>query len=146
MILCDVNVLVNAAVSATPHHSICLGAVQQAVVTSTLLATNASIKASVVRICSHTRIFQPPMATEQVFAFLGHLDVVAHTRAIEPGPRHWPLFRQFVVDFRLSGNGIMDAWFAALAIEHDATWWTCDGGFAKYPGLRLRHLLDQDTR
>jgi toxin-antitoxin system PIN domain toxin len=141
VILCDVNVLVNAAVAAAPHHQVCLRAVQQVVATGEVLATNASVKAGVVRICTHARIFQPPMATGQIFSFLGHLDVVAQTRAIEPGPRHWPLFRQFVSDFRLSGSGVMDAWFAALAIEHEAAWWTCDGGFAKYPGLRWRHLL-----
>jgi toxin-antitoxin system PIN domain toxin len=140
VILCDVNVLVNAAIAASPHHRPCLDALQQAVTQGEILATNGTIKAGMVRICTHARIFQPPMETAQAFAFLAHLDLVGRTRAIEPGSRHWPLFRQFVGDFRLSGGGVMDAWFAALAIEHDAAWWTCDAGFAKYPGLKLRLL------
>lgn len=141
MILCDVNVLVNAAVAASPHHRICLDALQRAVAASETFATNATIKAGMVRICSHPKIFQPPMATEQTFAFLAYLDLAGRVQPVEPGPRHWPLFRQFVADFRLSGAGVMDAWFAALAIEHDTTWWTCDSGFAKYPGLNWRNLL-----
>ncbi|MBN8527056.1 MAG: PIN domain-containing protein [Planctomycetes bacterium] len=141
MILCDVNVLVNAAVAASPHHRVCLDALRQAVGRGEVFGANATIKAGMVRICSHAKIFQPPMAPEQAFAFLTHLDLAGRVRSIEPGPRHWPLFRQFVSDFRLSGAGVMDAWFAALAIEHDATWWTCDGGFAKYPGLDWRNLL-----
>lgn len=141
MILCDVNVLVNAAVAAAPHHRACLDALQAAVAAGETFGANASVKAGMVRICSHPRVFQPPMATAQAFAFLAHLDLAGRCKAVEPGPRHWPLFRQFVGDFRLSGAGVMDAWFAALAIEHDASWWTCDAGFAKYPGLRWRNLL-----
>lgn len=122
-------------------HTVILDAVKAAVAASETLGANATIKAGMVRICSHARAFNPPMATDQVFAFLAHLDLTGRAEAVEPGRRHWPLFRQFVTDFRLSGPGVMDAWYAALAIEHDAAWWTCDGGFAKYPGLRWRNLL-----
>jgi toxin-antitoxin system PIN domain toxin len=141
MILLDVNVLVNAAIEAAEHHRICLDAVKSAVAAGETLGANATIKAGLVRIGTHSRVFNPPMATSQAFAFLHHLDLAGKAEAVEPGPRHWPLFRQFVADFRLSGAGVMDAWFAALAIEHDAEWWTCDSGFAKYPGLRWRNLL-----
>jgi predicted nucleic acid-binding protein len=51
------------------------------------------------------------------------------------------LFQRFVAEYQLSGAGVMDAWYAALAIERDAEWWSCDAGFAKYPGLRFRNLL-----
>ena len=141
MILLDVNVLVNAAIAAAEHHRVCLEAVQAAVAAGKVLGTNSSLKAGLVRIGTHPRVFNPPMTTDQAFAFLAHLDLVGRAERVEPGPRHWPLFRQFVTDFRLSGAGVMDAWFAALAIEHDADWWTCDSGFAKYPGLRWRNLL-----
>ncbi len=141
MILCDVNVLVNAAVAAAEHHRVCLDALQQAVAERQLLGVNGTIHAGLVRITTHPRVFQPPLTTGQAFAFLQHLELVGQIRRVEPGARHWALFTRFVGDFRLSGAGVMDAWFAALAIEHDATWWSCDGGFAKYPGLRFRNLL-----
>ena len=146
MILCDVNVLVNAAITAAEHHLVCLDALKAGVAAGEIFAANASIKVGMVRICTHPRVFNPPMMTEQALSFLDHLDLAGRVVSIEPGVRHWPLFRQFVTDFRLSGAGIMDAWFAALAIEHDADWWTCDGGFAKYPGLKLRHLLATSKR
>jgi toxin-antitoxin system PIN domain toxin len=141
MILFDVNVLVNAAVTASPHHGPCLQALQDAVASGERIGSNATIRAGMVRICTHARIFQPPMPTAHAFAFLEHLDRLGKTRAAEPGPRHWPLFRDFVSTCRLSGSGVTDAWFAALAIEHDAEWWTCDAGFGTYPGLRWRNLL-----
>jgi toxin-antitoxin system PIN domain toxin len=141
MILLDVNVLVNAAVVAAEHHRVCLDAVKSAVAAGETFGTNATINAGMVRIGTHPRVFNPPMTTTQAFAFLQHLTLVGKAVAVEPGPRHWPMFREFVLDFQLSGAGVMDAWFAALAIEHDAEWWSCDRGFAKYPGLRWRHLL-----
>lgn len=141
MILCDVNVLVNAAIQAAEFHRPCLEALQAAVAAGETLGANAMIKAGMVRICTHPKVFNPPMATAQAFAFLSHLDLAGRTMAVEPGIRHWPLFRQFVLDFNLSGAGVMDAWHAALAIEHDAIWWTCDAGFAKYPGLNWRNLI-----
>jgi len=141
MILCDVNVLVNAAIAAAEHHRVCLEAIKVGVAAGEVFGANASLRAGMVRISSHPRIFNPPMTTIQAFAFLDHVDLAGRAVSIEPGMRHWPLFRQFVGDFQLAGAGVMDAWFAALAIEHDADWWTCDAGFAKYPGLKLRNLL-----
>lgn len=141
MILCDVNVLVNAAVKAAQHHEACIAALKAGVATGQIFASNATIQVSVVRIVTHANIFNPPMTPAEAFAFLSHLDLVGKAESIAPGPRHWRLFQQFVTDFYLSGSGVMDAWFAALAIEHEAAWWSCDAGFGKYPGLKFRNLL-----
>ena len=43
---------------------------------------------------------------------------------------------------RLTGNRLPDGYHAALAIEHGCEWVTLDRGFAVYPGLRARNLLD----
>jgi hypothetical protein len=39
---------------------------------------------------------------------------------------------------------VPDAYLAALAIEHDAEWYSADRGFARFPGLRHRHPLDDE--
>jgi predicted nucleic acid-binding protein len=41
-----------------------------------------------------------------------------------------------------AGNGIPDAFLAAIAIENGATWITADRGFSRFPGLRWQHPLD----
>jgi toxin-antitoxin system PIN domain toxin len=145
MILCDVNVLVNAAIEGAERHRVCLSALKKAVAAGEIQGANAAIKACMVRICTHVRLFNPPMTTDQACTLLSHLDLAGRSISVAPGPRHWPLFRQFVSDLRLSGAGVMDAWLTALAIEHDADWWTCDGGFAKYPGLRWKNTLIQSV-
>jgi hypothetical protein len=40
------------------------------------------------------------------------------------------------------GNVVPDAYLAALAIEHGATWITLDRSFARFPHLRLGLALD----
>jgi toxin-antitoxin system PIN domain toxin len=141
VILCDVNVYVNAAVAAAAHHAPCRAALRQAAAGRRPVGRNATIHAGVVRILTHARIFAPPLPTAQAFAFLARVDLDTRAVAVEPGRRHWGLFQDFVRYFHLAGGGVMDAWFAALAIEHEAEWWTCDGSFAKYPGLQLRNVL-----
>lgn len=140
MILCDVNVLLHALIQSSSAHEVCRSALTLA--KGQDMGINRTILAGVIRIGSHLKIFSPPCNTADLFAGIESLHLLYRTKNLEPGPRHWPLFQQFVNDFRLSGAGVMDAWFAALAIEHDATWWTCDAGFAEYPGLKTRNLLE----
>jgi toxin-antitoxin system PIN domain toxin len=140
-VLCDVSVLVNAAVASADHHRVCLGAIQLAIASRRVLAMNSTINAQLIRVATSKKIFDPPLAAEQIFAFLTYLELLSRSPRIEPGPRHGLLFRQFVLDQKLSGPAVTEAWCAALAIEHGLEWWSLDQGFARFPGLRFRHLL-----
>jgi predicted nucleic acid-binding protein len=64
---------------------------------------------------------------------------------MDPGPRHRSLFAKLCRQVTARGNTVPDAYLAALAIEHDAEWYTADRGFARFPGLRHRHPLDEET-
>lgn len=66
----------------------------------------------------------------------------ANTIRIEPGPRHWELFESLCRRVRARGNLVPDAYLAALAIEHGATWATTDRDYARFPGLRVVHPLE----
>ena len=46
------------------------------------------------------------------------------------------------IDLDAPPADVPDAYLAALAIEHGATWITTDRGFARFPGLRWRLPLD----
>jgi len=98
------------------------------------------ILAAVLRICTHPKIFRPPADPQTVFPFLE--SIRGHTRSVEigPGSRHWSIFQDLVCSLALRGGDVTDAWFAALALEHDCEWWTADSGFSRFPGLRLRLL------
>jgi predicted nucleic acid-binding protein len=62
-------------------------------------------------------------------------------RAIEPGERHWSIFRRLCTEAKVKGNLVPDAYFAALAIEAGCDWITTDRDFSRFGGLRWRSPL-----
>ncbi|MFI5265845.1 MAG: PIN domain-containing protein, partial [Chloroflexota bacterium] len=62
---------------------------------------------------------------------------------LAPGPRHWDIFTSLCTRAGATGNLVPDAYLAALAIESGSEWITTDRGFARYPGLRWRHPLQE---
>ena len=65
----------------------------------------------------------------------------ARVGTLEPGERHWPIFRSLAADGQISGPLVMDAALAAIAIEHGATLCTTDRDFARFAGLSWKNPL-----
>jgi toxin-antitoxin system PIN domain toxin len=141
MILCDVNVLVQACAPKSPHHEFFHTTVQDLLGSGRRFGIYGPILSAVLRICTHPKIFKPPAAPQTVFPFLEKIRKNPQAVIIEPGPRHWSIFQDLILDQKLQGGDITDAWFAALALENDCEWWTSDSGFSRFPGLRTRQLL-----
>jgi hypothetical protein len=57
---------------------------------------------------------------------------------IQPGERHWDIFKRICTEADARGNLAPDAWFAALAIESGCEWITLDRDYARFPGLQWR--------
>lgn len=63
--------------------------------------------------------------------------------SVRPGQRHFAIFAELCRSTSAKGNAIPDAFHAALAMEHGATWVTTDRKFAAYPGLSWRHPFER---
>jgi len=61
---------------------------------------------------------------------------------IEPGSRHWDIFRRLCTEHRVRGNLVPDAYLAALAIESGCEWVTTDRDFSRFTSLRWRHPVN----
>jgi hypothetical protein len=140
VILCDVNVLLAAMVEHSPHHAVCRGELEQLRSRPREMAISELILAAVVRIGSNPRVFRPTPSPDEVFRYVEALTSQTGVRRIEPGPRHWRIFRDLVLETGIRGSETTDAYLAALAMEHGCEWWTTDGDFARFPGLRWRNL------
>ena len=142
MLVPDVNVLVYAHRRESPRHD------EYRVWLSEVLAGNEPVGISelvlsgFVRVVTHHRIFDEPTPVATAVAFceavLGGPAVVP----LRPGPRHWALFAHLCVDGDARGNLASDAYHAALAMEHGATWVTTDKGFARFRRLRTATPLE----
>jgi len=96
------------------------------------------VLSSVIRICTHPRIFTQPSSLNEVLAFCNVLLEAPNATLITPQERHWSIFQSLCGRSKATGNLVPDAWLAALAIEAGCEWITTDGDFARFEELKWR--------
>lgn len=91
-----------------------------------------------VRVVTHPRVFDPPSPSSLAMQFCDYLIGQAQATLLRPGRRHWRIFSELVEHGNCRGNLIPDAYLAAIAIEHGATFVTLDRDFARFETLDWR--------
>ncbi|MBM5811087.1 MAG: type II toxin-antitoxin system VapC family toxin [Gammaproteobacteria bacterium] len=138
MILADVNILIYAFRSDTERHSEHKSWLEDVLNGPAAYGVSPQVLASLVRICTHRRIFPRPSKASDAFGFCRLLLEQPNATVIVPGERHWEIFADLCRECRVTGNLVQDAWFAALAIEAGCEWITTDRDYARFPGLVAR--------
>ena len=144
MISCDVNVLIYAHNTDDPRHreySTWLGA---AVNGDRPFGLSSLVASAFLRIVTHPKVLAKPLDIEQALNVIEPLRSAPAVVPMDPGPRHWDIFANLCRRVSARGNIVPDAYLAALAIENDAEWYSADRGFARFPGLRHHHPLDEE--
>ena len=136
MILPDVNVLIYAFRQDAPQHSICRPWLNEVVTSDARFGVSPAALSAVVRVTTNFRAYAPPRAIADAFGFCEDILGQPHCQIVEPGERHWGIFKRLCIATDTRGPRVTDAWFAALAIEWGCEWITLDRGFARFPGLR----------
>ena len=136
MILCDVNVLVYAMREDSPHHEIALQWLQGALGGEDVFGWHPLLGASLIRITTNRRIFVQPSPTERCLEFIDEIATAPATVGAAEGERFWPTFTQLLLQYHVEGPRVSDLYWAALAIEHGATFCSADRGFAQLAELR----------
>jgi toxin-antitoxin system PIN domain toxin len=138
MILPDVNVLIYAFRKDVPQHSDSRRWLLGVVEGDAPFGVSPAALGALVRITTNPRAYKVPSAVDEAFGFCEDLLGQPHCHVVEPGERHWPIFRRLCVETGTRGARVTDAWFAALAIESGCEWITFDRDFARFPGLTWR--------
>jgi uncharacterized protein len=138
MILPDVNVLVYAFRADFVQHAVCRRWLIDVISGDARFGMSPATLAAVVRITTNPRAFKEPSAIEEAFGFCEDLLNQPHCQVVEPGERHWDIFRRLCIASGTKGPRVGDAWFAALAIEWGCEWITLDRDYARFPGLTWR--------
>ena len=138
MILCDVNVLIYAFRSDAEDHPRYKAWLESVINGPTAYGVAPQVLASVVRICTHRRIFARPSSLDDAFEFCRVVLGQPIATVITPGERHWSIFESLCRDSESTGNIAQDAWFAALAIESGCEWITTDRDYARFNALTWR--------
>jgi predicted nucleic acid-binding protein len=97
---------------------------------------------AVVRICTGPRFSPGPSTIEDAFGFCEDLLTQPHCQIVEPGERHWEIFKRLCDEADIRGPRVTDAWFAALAIEWGCEWITLDRDFARADAGMMCYMAD----
>ncbi|HVE51518.1 MAG TPA: type II toxin-antitoxin system VapC family toxin [Casimicrobiaceae bacterium] len=138
MILADVNILVHAFRADSSRHQVCRSWLDGVVNGASLYGVSPQVLASVIRICTHPRIFDNPSKPGAALEFCKSLLEQPNATIVVPGMRHWSIFDALCRESEATGNLVSDAWFAALAIEAGCRWITFDRDYARFAQLDWR--------
>lgn len=141
MLLADVNVFLYAHRPESPRHEEYRTWLSHSLTGREPFGVSESVLASFLRIATHHRVYLEPTPLDTALAFCDAVVTAPAAVRVRPGPDHWSLFSSLVREAGARGNLVPDAYLAALAIEHGATWITTDRGFARFPHLRWRSPL-----
>ena len=130
----DANVLIHSLRKDSPDHPACREWLLSSVKKSDDIGLSELVEAALLRIPTLPKLQLVPMADTLGF-WSEDLWSYSRTRRLSAGPRHGELISRFIIDLKICGNDVNDAWLAALAIEHRATLVSTDQSFDRFPGL-----------
>jgi toxin-antitoxin system PIN domain toxin len=142
MSLLDVNVLVGAHRLGSPRHKEYARYIESLATSVENFSVPTVVRSGFLRIVTNHRIFAVPTPLDLALQFLDSLLERENYTDMEPGERHWQLFAGLCRKIEAKGNDIPDAYLAALALEKGTELMTADRGFARFPGLKWKHPLD----
>lgn len=138
MILPDVNVLIYAFRADSVDHSSYRNWLNEVVNGVEAYGIAPQVLSSLVRICTHPRIYKQPSDIGEALAYCNSLLEAPNATTITPQERHWSIFQALCNRSKATGNLVPDAWLAALAIESGCEWITTDGDFGRFEELNWR--------
>ncbi len=138
MMLPDVNVLVYAFRKDSPQHTTCNSWLNDLVQSNVRFGISPLALNALARITTDRRIYRNPSRLNEAFAFTDYFFDQPNCEVVEPGERHWDIFKHLCLETNTQGSRISDVWYAALAIERGCEWVTFDRDYARFPGLKWR--------
>lgn len=143
MLLADVNLFIYAHRPESPRFEEHRAWLEAALTGQEPFGVSEQVLSSFVRIVTSRKVYLEPSPTATALDFCAAVLGAPAAVPVRPGARHWGIFEEFCRHLDARGNLVPDAYLAALALEHGATWVTTDHGFARFPGLRWQLPLSR---
>lgn len=131
----DVNVLIYAADSASPHHERAREWLAIALRGDRRVGIPWQTVGGFVRIVTHPRAMRRPLTTAEAWAVVDSWFAVPVVWVPPAGERTVRILERLMLDQHLSSSMTTDAQLAALAIEHGVAVVSADTDFARFPDL-----------
>jgi toxin-antitoxin system PIN domain toxin len=138
MMLPDVNVLIYAFRTDALEYTASRAWLDSTILKDERFGVSPLALAAVVRITTQAHAYENPSTVAEAFGYCEDILGQPNCHVVEPGERHWDIFKRLCIETKTHGRCVTDAWFAALAIEWDCEWITFDRDYARFPGLHWR--------
>jgi toxin-antitoxin system PIN domain toxin len=131
----DVNVLVYAADSTSPHHGAMSALLATALTGDRRVGIPWQTVGGFVRIVTNPRATRHPLTTEQAWEVVDSWFAASVVWVPTAGERTVRILQRLMLDHHLGSAMTTDAQLAALAIEHGVAVVSADTNFASFPNL-----------
>ena len=135
MKLLDVNLLVYATHTGSPHHDRARSWLTDVLRSGETVAIPWAVQLAFVRLTTNPRIFDPALGAAEAVGIVQAWRALPSVTVAEPTSRHLSVLTDLLTATSTAGNMVSDAHLAALAIEHGATLCSADADFRRFPGL-----------
>jgi toxin-antitoxin system PIN domain toxin len=137
--LVDANLLLYAVHRQSPFHAAAREWLEGQLSGSRRVALAWQSLGSFLRIATHARIFERPLAPADAWGRVTEWLEAGVTWVPEQGERHASILGDLIVRHNVTGTLVPDAQLAALALEHGLTIYSADSDFARFPEVEWRN-------
>ena len=135
----DVNVLLYASDSSSPHHEAANSFLQHCASESEPLCLAWLTVMSYLRMATHAAIFDRPLTPRQAQANMDALLSLPHCRLLGELEHFWTAYQEVTTEIVARGKAVPDAHLATILRQHGVlTLWTRDRDFSRFEFLTVR--------
>lgn len=141
MIIPDLNLLLYAYDTASPHHDAAVSWWESSLNGAEAVGLPPVVIFGFLRLATNRRVFSAPMTIDEAADCVRAWKARPQVVEVDGGPDHVGRVIDLIRRAGTEGNLITDAQIAAIAIEHGAVVCTNDSDFRRFPGLRTINPL-----
>lgn len=141
MNLVDVNVLIYAVNSDSPHHQKARTWLENALSGSEPIGFAWTVLLAFLRITTRRGILEKPLAVPAAIDYVDAWLQQPNAEIVHPDDHHWPILRTLIASAGTAGNLTSDAHLAALALGRGWTLVSTDHDFRRFAGLSVVNPL-----
>jgi len=143
----DTNVLVYASFPTSPHHHVALDVVRSLAEGIAPWALPWPCVYEYLRISTHPRIYQPPLARTTAWDNVHSLLTSPSLLLLSPTKHHAHVLAEVLQQSGVSGNLVHDAYIVTLCREHGVeTIVTGDRDLTRFSGIRVENPFASSSR
>lgn len=133
MILLDANILIYAYIDELPQHKK-VSKWFENLISSRVdsVAIISTVATAFLRISTNKRIFSKPSSIADATDRLDELFMSPMVEFVGPTEKHWSIYSTILREMNITGDVVMDAYIAAMAVEHGAAVASADKDFRRF--------------